>query len=115
MEDMELKQYLILRYNSEDLNDLIKLGAGVLAIKERPTRKEERARLLARLLHDPENLRKIWEGMDEISRKALAAAYHNDGEFAEDAFVAQYGGLPKRPKKSQWSYASEPILLDLLL
>jgi hypothetical protein len=50
-----------------------------------------------------------------LSQKAVAAAYHNDGLLNTDAFVAQYGSLPERPKRSEWHYSREPILLDLFL
>jgi hypothetical protein len=53
--------------------------------------------------------------MDELARKAVAAAYHNEGEFSADAFVAQYGKLPSRPKQSPWSYTPAPILMDLFI
>lgn len=110
---MNLLDYFLAAYNSEQLNGYVKLCTSALQLKERPTRKEDRARLIVNVLLDPQNVRTLWAQMDELSHKAIAAAYHNEGEFVADAFVAQYGSLPQRPKKSQWSYDKEMILLDL--
>ncbi len=110
---MNLLDYFLAAYNSEQLNGFVKLCTSALHLKERPTRKEDRARFIVNVLLDPQSIRTLWAQMDELSHKAIAAAYHNEGEFVADAFVAQYGSLPQRPKKSQWSYHTEMILLDL--
>ncbi len=62
----------------------------------------------------PESLRRLWRKLDPLSQKAVAAAYHNDGEFNQVAFVAQFGSLPER-SRGRWSWAAEPILFDLFV
>ncbi|MBN1994685.1 MAG: helicase-associated domain-containing protein [Anaerolineae bacterium] len=78
------------------------------------TRKDDLVRCIHRAVMVPELLRQLWQQMDDLSKKAIAAAYHNDGEFNQRAFVAQYGSLPERPQ-SGWGWRSNPILLDLFL
>ena len=79
------------------------------------TRKDELVRCIHKTMMTPDSLRQMWQQLDDISQKAVAAAYHNAGEFNADAFSAQYGQLPARPKKDQWSWYTEPILLDLFI
>lgn len=80
------------------------------------TRKDDLVRCIHKTMLTPESLRKMWQRLDDLSKKAVAAAYHNDGEFDADAFVAQYGKLPERKQKSRWmSWLAEPILLDLFI
>ncbi|VAW30370.1 hypothetical protein MNBD_CHLOROFLEXI01-1729, partial [hydrothermal vent metagenome] len=64
------------------------------------------------------SLRTIWQGMGDITKRAVSTAYHNDGEFDTAAFIAQYGQLPPRPKQGDdWysRYYPEPILFDLFV
>lgn len=112
---MSLQQVFFENYNSDTLADFLKLCAAVVPRKERPTRKDQRAKYLADTLLNPKDLQQIWQAMDDLSRKAVASAYHNGGEFVADAFVAQYGGLPGRPQRSAWYYQRTPILLDLFI
>lgn len=112
---MSLQQYFAEQFTSDDLNMFLKLCASVLGKREQPTRKIERVQLLVSTLQDPQSVRQLWMALDELARKAVAAAYHNEGEFHADAFVAQYGALPPRPKSSSWHYYPEPILLDLFI
>ena len=72
-------------------------------------------RCIHRMVMQPESLRQVWSQLDELSKKVIAAAYHNEGEFNQPAFVAQYGLLPERSQKGQWSYYYNPILLDLFI
>jgi hypothetical protein len=58
------------------------------------TRKEQLVEYIAGRLNDPVALAEIWRRLDTLSQKAVATAYHAGGEFAPEAFVAQYGGLP---------------------
>ncbi len=112
---MSLQQIFYEKYNSDMLADFVKLCAAVVPLGERLTRKDQRAQYLTDTLLNPQNVRRIWEAMDDLSRKALASAYHNGGEFVADAFVAQYDGLPERPQHSTWYYLRTPILLDLFI
>ena len=56
----------------------------------------------------------LWLLLDELTRKAISSAVHNGGEFDGNAFIAQYGSLPQRPK-SRWFWQVEPIMLDLFI
>ncbi len=78
------------------------------------TRKDDLVRCIHRAVMTPESLRQLWRQLDDLSKKAVAAAYHNDGEFNASAFEAQYGQLPERPQ-SKWSWEQQAILLDLFL
>lgn len=99
------------QYNNEQLKELVRLcnRAGL-------TRKSELIGCIEQVMLDPASLRALWERMDNLSRRAVAVAYHNDGEFNTDAFVAQYGSLPPRPQKkgAGWFYY-QSILLDLFI
>ena len=96
---------------SDQLKDYMKLCGGSSSL----TRKADRANYLVETLTDPSQLRWLWARMDDFSRKAVAAAYHNDGIFNSKAFIAQYGSLPERPQNERWSYHREPIVLDLFI
>ncbi|MBX3054196.1 MAG: hypothetical protein KF753_22175 [Caldilineaceae bacterium] len=96
---------------SDQLKDYMRLCDGPSSL----TRKADRANHLVETLTDPVQLRRLWAQMDDLSRKAVAAAYHNDGIFNSTAFVAQYGSLPERPQSDRWSYHREPIMLDLFI
>lgn len=111
---MSLHQ-LFLEYNSDTLAEFIKLCAAVVPMGARPTRKDQRAQSLVETLQNPAHVQLLWQAMDGLSRKAVASAYHNGGEFVADAFVAQYGSLPKRPGQSAWYFMHTPILLDLFI
>jgi len=97
--------------NSDQLKEYVKLCGGPSSL----TRKADRANFLVETLTDPVQLRRLWEQMDDLSRKAVAAAYHNDGIFNSTAFIAQYGSLPERPQNDRWSYRREPIVQDLFI
>ncbi|MCX6050363.1 MAG: hypothetical protein NT075_35150 [Chloroflexi bacterium] len=97
-------------YTNDELKKLIQL----LNAFRKPARKEEMVSFLRDELLIPDKLRQHWARLDELSQKAVAAAYHNDGTFNANAFVNQYGALPERPK-SDWYWAREPILWDLFV
>ncbi|MCC6166763.1 MAG: hypothetical protein IT329_05995 [Caldilineaceae bacterium] len=111
---MSLEQ-LFLEYNSDTLAEFIRLCAAVVPMGTRPTRKDQRAQSLAETLQNPAHLQRLYRAMDDLSRKAVASAYHNGGEFVADAFIAQYGSLPKRPEQSAWYFTYTPILPDLFI
>ena len=79
------------------------------------TRKAELINHIIATLTSPDRLKSVWEQLDGLSQKAVAAAYHNDGEFNAASFAAQYGALPERPRKNLWAWYSEPIMLDLFI
>lgn len=97
-------------------NDVLRRLAALCGGCSGATRKDDLVRCIHRALMIPESLRQLWQRLDYLSQKAVAAAYHNDGEFNRSAFVAQYGAMPDQPKTKGllwWSY--EPILLDLFI
>ncbi|OUC08882.1 hypothetical protein RY27_06330, partial [Litorilinea aerophila] len=108
---MGLSDYFSEHYTSERLKEFIKLLGGSSQI----LRKADRVQFIVQHLLDPESLRQIWKQMDGLSRKAVAAAYHNDGIFDAEAFVAQYGSLPQRPSSGRWQWYRPLILFDLFL
>jgi hypothetical protein len=103
-------EQLLYNYNNDILKQLVKLCEG----PSRLARKGELVSFLRKELLSPERLRHHWSRLDELSRKAVSAAYHNEGNFDVDAFAAQYEQLPPRPRH-QWYYTFQPILLDLFL
>jgi hypothetical protein len=105
---MELAEILY-NYTNDHLKRLASLcdGRGY-------TRKDDLVRCIHRTVMVPESLRQLWPRLDALSQKAVAAAYHNDGEFNQTAFIAQYGALPERPQ-SLWAWQQQPILLDLFI
>jgi hypothetical protein len=78
-------------------------------------RKEELVRCIQQALLNPDLLRQVWQQLDELSQKAVAAAYHNEGEFDPSAFAAQYGALPGRVKGGLMFGSPPPLPLDLFL
>jgi hypothetical protein len=106
-----LFDYFMEKYNNDKLKQYVALCGGGKSL----TRKADRAEFLAKTLSSGAEVRRLWNDMDDLSRKAVASAYHNDGAFVPDAFVAQYGSLPPRPKQGSWSWYSDPILMDLFI
>jgi hypothetical protein len=78
-------------YIVEDLKQLARLCGGP---GPDGARKEQLVEYIAGRLTDPVALEEVWRRLDPLSRKAVATAYHAGGEFAPEAFVAQYGELP---------------------
>ncbi len=99
-------------------SDALKKYVYLLGGRSNITRKGERIAFICQRMLDAESLRALWQGMDDIAKRAVSTAYHNNGEFDADAFIAQYGQLPPRPEKeSDWYgyYHKEPILFDLFV
>lgn len=106
---MQLSEILYQRTNDQ-LGQLAKLVDGC----GRTTRKDDLVRCIHAAVMKPDSLKKLWQRLDDLSRKAITSAYHNDGQFSATAFVAQYGQLPERPQ-SRWYWQAQPILLDLFI
>ena len=104
---MSLREYFEQNFTSDSLKELL----DVAKVRGISTRKGERAEMLAAILQSPMEVKRLWGDMDELSRKAVAAAFHNDGFFDTSAFVAQYGKMPERPVKYGWY--GQPIIMDL--
>ena len=77
----------------EDLKQLVRLCGGP---GPDSTRKEQLVEYIAGRLTHPIALAEIWRRLDPLSQKAVATAYHAGGEFSPEAFVAQYGELPRQ-------------------
>lgn len=101
------------QWTSDTLKNYVSLLGGTSSI----TRKGERIDFICHKLLDKGSLRAVWHQLDDVARRAVSTAYHNEGEFNADAFVAQYGQLPPRPKRDGWYsyYHKEPILFDLFV
>jgi hypothetical protein len=102
------------QWRSDDLKKYVTLLNG----DSRITRKADRINFIRQALLNQASLHFLWQQMDGISWRAISVAFHNEGEFNNAAFVAQYGGLPPRPKKKDgWSsyYHKEPIPFDLFV
>ena len=108
---MSLFDYYMENYNSDVLKEWVDLCGSPKGL----TRKADRAEFLARTMTSAVEVRRLWGELDERSRKAVAAAYHNEGVFNADAFIAQYGRLPERPRRDTWSWYGKPILMDLFI
>lgn len=106
---MELSEILY-----QQTNDTLKRLAGLCGCSSY-TRKDDLVRCIHKVVMTPDSLRRLWDKLDGLSKKAVASAYHNGGEFNATAFVAQYGSLPERPQSSRFSWEIKPILLDLFL
>jgi hypothetical protein len=107
---MELSEILYQKTNDQ-LKQLTKLISGCYGA----TRKDDLVGCIHQAVMGSKSLRQLWQQLDDLSKKAVAVAYHNDGEFNAGAFVAQYGQLPERPSSGQWFRKYETILLDLFL
>src|SRR5262245_34646518 len=92
-------------YTNDYLKKLVRLIGGA----SRLNRKDELVVFLSHELLSTQRIARHWNALDALSKKAVAAAYHNEGSFHTDAFVAQYGGLPKRPDHYGWGYIYNPI------
>ena len=75
----------------EDLRQLVRLCGGP---GPDGARKEQLVEYIVGRITHPVVLAEIWRRLDPLSQKAVATAYHAGGEFAPEAFVAQYGELP---------------------
>lgn len=105
---------LLDQWTSDHLKEYVKLLNGSSKI----TRKADRIEFICQQMLNQDSLTKVWEQLDQISRRAVSVAYHNGGEFNIAAFVNQYGELPPRPeqKPRYWGYLSQtPILFDLFV
>ena len=98
-------------HNNDYLKKLVRLVGG----GSRLNRKDDLVTFLSHELLSSQRLAHHWNALDALSQKVVAAAYHNEGAFQADAFVAQYGSLPKRPDHYGWGYIYNPIPLDLFL
>ena len=103
----------LFQWNSDTLKGYVTLLGGKSSI----TRKGDRITFICQKLLRKSSLHTLWQEMDDIAKRAVSTAYHNDGEFDTAAFIAQYGQLPPRPKKDDdyWYSYQEPILFDLFV
>ena len=103
------------RWNSDALKQYVTMLGGDNSI----TRKGDRIEFICQVMLDKSSLQALWQGMDDIARRAVSTAYHNDGVFDAAAFVAHYGDLPPRPRAENaygyYYHYREPILFDLFV
>lgn len=81
------------------------------------TRKADRIDHICRQMLSAETLPGVWQRLDPVAQQAVSNAYHNEGLFDMQAFIAQYGDLPPRPKGDDYYsvYYRQPILFDLFV
>ncbi len=106
--NVELSEILY-QYNNNVLGELAKFCGC-----NKNKRKNDLVSCIHKTLLSPASLRSLWNKLDDLSKKAVAAAYHNDGQFNPAAFEAQYGSLPQRIK-GRWEWEYRPLVLDLFL
>jgi hypothetical protein len=105
---------LLDQWTSDQLKEYVKLLNGSSKI----TRKGDRIEFICGQMLNQDSLTKVWGQLDQVSQRAVSAAYHNGGEFNLAAFVNQYDKLPPRPdqKPQYWGYIYQtPILFDLFV
>jgi hypothetical protein len=114
-------QEILQSYTAEQLKKLVRVPGGP---GPDGTRKEHLVSYLVERLTRPDSLAELWERLDSLSQKAVAAAYHAGGELNEEAFAAQYGELPVRRGDDliygfgyeiEVVYGYEPLPLDLFI
>lgn len=102
-------------WTSDVIKEYVSLLGGATTI----TRKAERIAYICDQMLTPNQAKKHWDSLSKVGRQAVSAAYHNNGIFNSQAFIAQYGTLPERPEKEQRSYFSysfhNPIVYDLFV
>jgi hypothetical protein len=81
------------------------------------TRKEFLLGYLKERLTGSQTLTKLWQGLEPLEQKAIAAAYHDGGQLNRDAFTAQHGALPEALQPRGYGYGRnrEVPLLNLFL
>ena len=105
---------LLDQWTSDQLKEYVQLLGGNTSI----TRKGDRVAFICQQMLNRDSLARLWEHLDQVSQRAVSAAYHNGGEFNAAAFVNQYGALPPRPeqKNRYWGYLYQtPVLFDLFV
>jgi hypothetical protein len=114
------KQFPTIATVSEALDllrvDQLKQLLSLLPTKERPTKKEGLIALIERHLSG-EQLRALWEQLDETQKLAVAETiYSAEGAFNADRFKAKYGQLPVfGTKKEKWGHWEDPSPLRLFI
>jgi len=105
--------YTLRTYLEQYTVDVLKSLAALCDCKK-ITRKADLIDCITAVLKSPAGLHRLWEQMDDLSRKALSQAVHNGGEFDPNAFLAQYEQLPARPESHRY-WRPVAISLDLFL
>jgi hypothetical protein len=76
-----------------------------------PTRKAELVDYIVRRL-EGDRLRKVWEGLDELQKAAVAEVVHSFGtRFDSDRFYAKYGDDPSWGSLSPYQRDKKPTAL----
>lgn len=100
------------RWTSELLQSYFNMLGG-----KKLTRKADRIDYICRQMLSEDTLPGIWQRLDPMAQRAVSNAYHNEGVFDAQAFIAQYGELPPRPGKEGYysSYYRQPVLFDVFV
>jgi hypothetical protein len=86
----------------------------VAMIGPKTARKEDLVRLLAKVLLDPQKLRELYAGLDEMNQRAVQeATHHEDGKLDEIRFRAKYGRTPDHGGQGRFYRDEKPTTLRL--
>lgn len=107
---MKLQDVLI-RYSVDNLKNLNRLCDSASN-----GGKKQLVQQICAALTEQDSLRRLWNKLDDLSKKAVTAAYYNGGIFNPEQFQAQYQALPTRQsRRGSWTHQYEPLRLDLFL
>lgn len=100
------------QWTSETLKRYFELLGG-----KRLTRKADLVDYICRQMLDKATLSRTWQQLEPLAQRAVSSAYHNEGLFDAQAFIAQYGALPPRSQPIGYFYDSRrtPVLFDLFV
>jgi Helicase conserved C-terminal domain len=95
-------------------SDWLKKLVQLLPFSKMPTRKDDRARLIASYLQG-DDLKPLWSELDELQQAAVAEAVHSErSRYEPDQFVAKYGKAPDWGSKTRpYGYDINPSKLNL--
>ena len=84
--------------------------------KPEVTRKQDMVDALASIMEMPSRVRTIYDGLDDLSQKAIQEATHNpQGELHRGRFLAKYGQSAKLDLPGRSYYDSKPSELRLFI
>jgi hypothetical protein len=97
------------RLTVDDLRALLALVRGPIQ-----ARKAELVDQLAGVMEDPKEVRALYDGLEDLARKAVQEATHDSlGVLHRSRFAAKYGGLPVFDEPGRQRYQTHPTKLRL--
>ena len=97
------------RLTVDDLRALLSLARGSVQ-----ARKAELIDQLACVIENPKEVRVLYDGLDELAKKAVQEATHDgQGVWHRSRFEAKYGGLPALDQPGRSQYQTRPTGLRL--